>query len=140
MRSYNFRMEKILDYRQKIEKDVSVRFAEAAHRLERQKKKLDTIHREYEKASSDRHGDVPSMQMQFLYKEKLRSQYLEQEKKIEETAEELEDIRKDLLEATKDRKIMERLKEKDRDRFETERKNQQQKELDEIAVLKHQGT
>jgi flagellar FliJ protein len=55
---------------------------------------------------------------------------------IEKKSEELEAMRLELVEAQKDRKIMEKLKERDYTDYQNEVKAVEQKQLDEMAVLK----
>lgn len=139
MNKYNFSMEKILDLRVNKEKDVMTKFATIQNELHQQKmilsnleNQLDTLNKEGFKSL-----DVNKLRYNNLYKQNLDNQINVQNEIIEGTSHELENKRLDLIEAQKDRKIMEKLKEKDFTLYKNNVKAMEQKELDEIAIQRH---
>ena len=60
-----------------------------------------------------------------------------QERKVARINTKLDEVRGDLVEARKDRKIMENLKEKDKIRYDKELKDIEQKELDDLTIMKY---
>lgn len=80
-----------------------------------------------------------TLKHQHLYIQKIEDKIQEQDGLIQETNEKLEDARLELVEAQKNRKIMEKLKEKDIDAYRHNINSAEQRELDEIAVLKYQN-
>lgn len=139
MNKYNFSMEKILDLRVNKEKDVMVKFATLQNELHQQKlvlskleNQMDTLNKEGYKSL-----DVHKLRFNNLYKQNLENQIDVQNERIEWTSNELEDMRLDLVSAQKDRKIMEKLKEKDFTLYKNNLKVLEQKELDEIAIQRH---
>lgn len=132
-------MEKILDLRVNKEKDVMVKFATLQNELHQQKlvlskleNQMDTLNKEGYKSL-----DVHKLRFNNLYKQNLENQIDVQNERIEWTSNELEDMRLDLVSAQKDRKIMEKLKEKDFTLYKNNLKVLEQKELDEIAIQRH---
>lgn len=132
-------MEKILDLRMNKEKDVMTKFATIQNELHQQKvalsnleNQLDTLNKEGFKSL-----DVNKLRFNNLYKQNLDNQINVQHQRIEDTSHELENKRLDLVEAQKDRKIMEKLKEKDFTLYKNNVKAMEQKELDEIAIQRH---
>jgi len=81
--------------------------------------------------------NVNEMKMHLLYREKLKNQLNSQKKKVDEIETKLEDARGNLIEARKDRKILEKLKEKDKEKFDAEQASREQKELDDLSIMKY---
>lgn len=139
MQKYNFSMEKILDLRINKEKDEMTIFASLQNELHQQKIALSNLEKEMDKLNRDgfKKVDVNQLRLNNLYKQNLINQMEVQNAIIEETSHELEKQRQELIEAQKDRKIMEKLKEKDFTLYKNNLKAMEQKELDEIAIQRH---
>ena len=82
-------------------------------------------------------SSIQELKRQYLFKQKIEERIEKQIELIEKTKEELEVLRQELLEAQKDRKIMENLKERDYNSYKEELMRIEQKELDEVAVLRY---
>lgn len=141
LNSYEFSMERVLKWREDIEKANMEDLAIIQNQLREQKSILNDLIKEEEKirANSPRYRDVNQLKYQHLYKQKIEEKIQKQGELIDKTNEKLEDARQELIEAQKNRKIMEKLKEKDMSAYKASINNAEQKELDEIAVLKHQN-
>ena len=74
------------------------------------------------------------------YKHKLKEDINTQNEKIEEINIELDKTREELVQAQMDRKVMEKLKKKDREKYMADRKRKEQNELDEIAIIRYNGS
>lgn len=134
---YKFKMEKILDYKNSVEKSRTEDYLKASHHLALEKDELEQLTLAYDKQNQEKKEDLSQMKMQFLYKEKLKTALFHQEKKVEVLSTRVEDARGHLIEARKDRKIMENLKEKDRERYRMEILASEQKELDDLSIMKY---
>lgn len=134
---YKFKMEKILDYKNSVEKSRTEDYLKASHHLALEKDELEQLTLAYDKQNQEKKEDLSQMKMQFLYKEKLKTALFHQEKKVEVLSTRVEDARGNLIEARKDRKIMENLKEKDRERYRMEILASEQKELDDLSIMKY---
>lgn len=132
-------MEKILDLRVNKEKDVMTKFATLQNNLHQQKLVRTNLENEMESLNKEGYQRVDVNQLKFnnLYKQNLENQIDIQNQRIEETSNELEAMRLSLISAQKDRKIMEKLKEKDFTLYKNNLKAMEQKELDEIAIQRH---
>ena len=132
-------MEKILDLRSNKEKDEMTRFAALQNELHQQKIVLGNLEKDMENLNRDGYKkvDVNQLRLNHLYKQNLVNQMDVQSEIIEETSHDLENKRLDLIEAQKDRKIMEKLKEKDFILYKNNVKAMEQKELDEIAIQRY---
>ncbi len=133
---YKYKMENVLDYRNSIEKNRVEDFAKISQKLDKEKERLDDLEELFDLKKREVKTDVNSMKMSFLYKEKLKAELTHQKKKVDEIIHMANDAREVLIEARKDRKIMEMLKEKDKEKFRNEMLTREQKELDDLTIMR----
>jgi len=135
---YKFSMEKVLEWRQGKEKSAMEKFAVVQDHVQQQKSILALIMSEFEstKEKCRKRNNIQEMRQQHYYKEAIEEKIEKQTDLIHQTTENLECMRLELVEAQKDRKIIEKLKEKDFSLYESNIKVVEQKELDEMATLK----
>ncbi len=134
--NYKFKMEKVLEYKSTVEKNKVEDYARINQRLDIESEHLNDLEVQFEAKTKERLTDVNGLKMQFLYKEKLKTELMHQKKKVEEIVHKANDAREILIEARKDRKIMEMLKDKDREKFNREMLTREQKELDDFSVMR----
>ncbi len=137
MSEYIYKMEKVLEYRSHLEKKKVEEYARVNIKLGEEKDRLQELREEYDGKGRTQEKGLHEMRMQFLYKEKLKLDMSHQEARILVTETKVEDARGVLIEARKDRKIMEILKEKDKTQFLFEVSQKEQKELDDISIMKY---
>ena len=139
MKSYSFSMESVLGWREDIEKTSMEKFAVSQNDLMIEKQTLDHLNDEYKFIKERILGckNISELQQSQLYKRSVEEKIEYQVQVIENKSEELEGLRLELISAQKDRKIMEKLKEKDFNNYNEELKAEDQRNLDEIAVLKY---
>lgn len=133
---YKYKMEKVLDYRSTVEKHKVEDYAKINQKLDQEKEHLDNLEEHFDRKKREIATDVNSMKMSFLYKEKLKIELTHQKKKVDEIIHKANDARDVLIEARKDRKIMEMLKEKDKEKFQHEMLIREQKELDDLTIMR----
>jgi len=133
---YKYKMEKVLDYRSTVEKHKVEDYARINQKLDQEKEHLVNLEEEFNKKKKEITTDVNSMKMSFLYKEKLKTELSHQKSKVDEIIHKANDAREVLIEARKDRKIMEILKEKDKEKFHHEMLIREQKELDDFTIMR----
>lgn len=134
---YSFKMETVLEYRNNVEKTKVEDYANINILLSSEKEHLDNLETEYKSNTQKKASSVTEMKMNLLYRDKLKNQLSSQQKKIDEISTRLEDARGDLIDARKDRKIMEKLKEKNREKYDADMASREQKELDDISIMKY---
>ncbi|MBF7096320.1 flagellar export protein FliJ [Alkalibacter mobilis] len=137
MKNYRFKMEKVLEYKSNVEKLKVEDYAKINLKLLEEKEQLEDLEAAYNTENRKKIHDIKHMKMHSLYKEKLRNQLNAQENRINEMTDRLECARGNLIEARKDRKIMENLKDKDRIKYDKMIRESEQKELDDLTVMKH---
>lgn len=141
MNSYNFQLENVLEWRSNIEKEVVEKFALVQKELENQRDILNKLISEHTDAKKiRRYNNIVEMQHQYIYLEDLEEKVNSKLIQIDKIEVELENVRQELLEAQKDRKVMEKLKERDLEKHMSRVKNKEQRELDEIGSLRYKQT
>lgn len=139
MNNYKFSMEKILNLRESQEKEKMEKMAFVQNELLMQNKELeDLLHAEkLAREEQKKVTNISDLKYKSMYCSKIKKDIQIQDKKIEKIRTKLDKKREDLISAQKDRKIMEKLKEKDKLKYITRIRQEEQKELDEIAVLRY---
>lgn len=131
-------MEKILEWRTDIEKTTMEEFATLQNDLQHEKMLLTGLQSQYAKSKENNltSCNVNELMHQHLYIQTIEEKIEEQTQIIYIKKDLVEESRIELVAAQKDRKIMEKLKEKDENNYLEEVKLMEQKELDEMAVLR----
>lgn len=137
MASQTFSMEKILDWRSDLEETAKRKVAQVQVKREAQQAVLEDLIRENIKVKNDRLkiNKINDMRHQQLYQALLDEKIIHQKNQLDLTQKELEAAQAELLEAHKDRKVMEKLKEKELWTTAELIKKEEQQQLDEIATL-----
>ena len=114
------------------------KFTVTQNELIHEKTILSALTKEYEitKVKGLSYKNINELRQLQLYKQTLEDKIDYQNQVIYKKNKELEEIRLELIAAQKDRKIMEKLKERDYTKYQHEMLAFEQKELDEMAVLK----
>ena len=136
MKSYKFKMDKVLEYRENVEKVKVEDFAKITHKLRKEEEHLKDLQETLEEKKKVKQQDLYGMKMGFLYREKLKAEVDKQVSKVQEISVKAETAQNVLIEARKDRKIMEMLKEKDQEKYRLDLRNTEQKELDDLSVMR----
>mgnify|MGYP002479885693 CR=1 FL=1 len=136
MKNYKYKMDKVLEYRENIEKVKVEDYAKINYKLMKEQEHLSKLQEEFEEKKKKSASDIYGMKMNFLYKEKLKAELDAQVHRVDEISEKAHTARGILIEARKDRKIMEMLKEKDHENFKKEVLAEEQKELDDLSVMR----
>ncbi len=143
-KKYSFSLENVLNHRINVAQERERVFALAMQSLISERKKLRDIKaeidKEFRELSLVETGSFSSDD--FIgyrkYIEHLENLKFQQEEKITQAHAVVEAEREKLIEATKNKKVLERLKEKGMKRYLADINRLEQIELDEIAVLKYE--
>lgn len=137
-----FEMQQVLNYRVELEKLRKQDFASAKHDLVEACEQLDKQKRETEQIADEFCGrqeqidSIFEMQLYADFFSRKREELKEQQRRIELLDRVLEDRREELMQATKDKKVMEQLKQKQKEAFQREQAHKEGLLLDEIATQK----
>lgn len=137
-----FKLQSVLDYRKNIEEKILNEFLGKKRELELEEIKLQNLIKEW----TELIGELRKMQNKSLHVDDIArhisyvNQVRENENKqniiIKQVSEQLEAKRMELLEAVKKRKVMEKLRERHAEEYESAVRAFEQKNSDEMAVLK----
>ncbi|SJZ33618.1 flagellar FliJ protein [Trichlorobacter thiogenes] len=137
-----FEMQQVLNYRIELEKMRKLEFAAArqdldaaADRLEQEKNEAAKLAEEF----NGRQQQIDSIFEMRLYADffaRKRDEIKEQQRRVQSLDRVLEDRRDELVQATKEKKVMEQLKEKQKEAFQKEQAHKEGLLLDEIATQK----
>ena len=139
---FTFKLESALNYRKAVEEKKLVEFSEAKKKLEREKDQLEGIHREQLiiigqfKNMQERPFHAPDIALYFSYIQLVKEKETLQQEIIQQVSQEVEILRKALLEAVKNRKIMDKVKERQFKEFKENIAAYERKMADETAVLR----
>ncbi len=138
----HFELQQVLSYRVELEKVCSQEFTAArqdldaaSDRLQQEKQEAENLAQEF--CGRQQHIDsIYEMQLYVDFFARKREELKEQQQRIIELDRILEARREELLQAAKEKKVMERLKDKQQQAFRREQLHKENLLLDEIATQK----
>ncbi len=140
MRAFRFPLQRVLDAR-KHREDLRKKQLAAAKEAElAEKERLRLLERDSEQLRSElgchvgRVVKASEMAMLYAYSRRLDRDLAQQEEVARQAAEQVAQKREELLASTKEKKVLEKLKERMRDRHEIEAGREEQAHLDEVAA------
>ena len=137
MAKYQFSMEKVLDWRSDTEEEKKKNLVQAQQSKQQQETILRRLIDENIKIKNDSLSTnrIDVLRRQNLYKDMIDEKIIHQKNVVSKAEKEVEVARIELMEAHKDRKVMEKLKEKEYTFTMDQEKQEEQKQLDEMATL-----
>ncbi|NOY52942.1 MAG: flagellar export protein FliJ [Deltaproteobacteria bacterium] len=139
---YRFRFESVLRYRQQAMDQVRREFSELQRKLVTEYSRLDLLEqtgREYARLFHERQGEGIAIREVGLFQSFFHRLHFEtdaQRKKLYSLNQRVEGKRQELLDASKKKKVLERLREVEEDQYREEERKREQRQYDEIAVNK----
>ncbi len=136
-----YRLQSVLDYRQMLEDKAQEKLIAVIERerscledLEQGKKELNLLYRKKEEKQNQ---GIYQYELQLLESRiRFQSKYLAQlNHQLEKIHREIEECRQGLLEACKEKKLLQTLKEKDQAKQRQELEKKESNDLDEIGIL-----
>lgn len=139
---FKFKLQSVLEYRLNIEEKIQGEFSGVRRYLEEQKSILKALVSERENLMNDlrnmqqvtmRADDIVTL---VAYVETIRHKEKDQKNIIHQAKEQVETKRKEMVEAVKNRKVMENLRDKHAEEYKKNTNDLEQKSSDEMSVLK----
>lgn len=134
---YNFSLQNVLDWRNDQENEAKLNLTQIKNNLNKEENYLQQLIYENvqlkEKAALTRKVDV--MRQQDLYKEVLDQKIIQQKLIVEQKMNEMKKAEEALLSAHKDKKVMEKLKEKEYETYMETLQIEEQKQIDEFSTI-----
>ncbi|SHI05226.1 flagellar export protein FliJ [Sporanaerobacter acetigenes] len=141
MDKFNFKLEKVLDYKKIIETDKKGEYGKAKQKLIKEENVLEDYNRYKDNIKNERNLSIYKTNIANLklYNDHLLDidrHILEQERVVDKTKEKLEIAKDELLEATKEKKTFEKLKENRYEEYLYSIKKEEEKIIDTIVTFK----
>ncbi len=139
---FRFRLQPALNYRKQIEEQVMSEFADMKSRLEREKETLRSLKRRKAdlisrlKKMGENKFRAADASIYFSYVDYIKCEERCQEEVICKGGEKLEEKRKELVDASKKRRILEIIKEKKLEEYMLSVSSREQKEMDEAGIVR----
>ena len=142
VRRFSFSLDKVLDYRSQLEEQAKMALAKAQQAYQQQVSLVDSIRAEIDQAQRMLCSPTPlSSSESWLwrsYKERLLQDLEHAERTMLELAKALNDRRREAVLRSKDRKLLEKLKDKQAARHYAQEQANEQNEFDEMATLRYE--
>ncbi|KPK89999.1 MAG: hypothetical protein AMJ94_10445 [Deltaproteobacteria bacterium SM23_61] len=141
---FHFPLQPLLNWKRSLEEHSQMKLAEMAARLRAQEEEIErlTLKRlRYEQKLKEKFQEGIQAKEYTLYRqfgEDSRRELFSQEERRRKIIREMEGERETLVSLTKEKKILEKLKEKQFRKFKYEAEKADQKTVDEITILKRQ--
>ena len=140
MKKFRFRLQKVMEYKEEIEKQRKLELSKSKQRVYDEEEKLKQLRRRdsacrkqiQEKGMAER-IDPREMDLYYQYLKVLEAQMKHQNGCILGAKEVMEEKRQILLEATKERKILEKLKEKKHVEYSSDMARRERFVLDDLS-------
>lgn len=143
MRGFKFRLQPVLDHRQKKEDILKKELAEKKLLFEREKTVLNQLRNKLSRSRQElrdkqKAGFVASeAAMHSLFIDRMERETEFQSIKVEDAASEVKKAQEKLLEAAKDKKILEKLYDKQLTEYRQETNRSEQALIDEISTVRY---
>lgn len=139
MGKFRFSMEKVLDWRSDTEEAKKKELGDAQREKFQQEALLQELIQENIKIKNESLTTtrIDILRRQNMYKVMLDERIVQQKNQVETAEKSLETARIALMEAHKEKKVMEKLKEKEYTFVMEQEKSEEQKQLDEMATLSY---
>lgn len=143
---FNFRLEKVLDLRKRKEQECEKQLANLKELLRREETFLEELKEEAARTGAKigevQNADKEALDMREIlryydYLESVREKISAQILQIKKVIADIERKRKELIEASKERKVMEKLKDNQYQKFKENLETVERKFLDEIGTIRY---
>lgn len=143
-KKFQYRLQSILEIKKKKEEEEKEKLArlfrklaEAELRLEELKNEEALTKEELKKEQKKERIDIGKIKMQHGYLKKMEDLIVSQNIYIKEIEKDIERQREELIRATQEKKVYEKLKEKHHEAFIEEVETEERKFIDELATMQH---
>lgn len=141
MDKFNFRLDKVLDYRTKIEEVKKIEFGNAKIRLDKEMSIFNNMIDHKNKINSERNQVISKTTINELknyndYLFKIKDKLMEQKISVKKAQDDTQLAREKLVDSSKNKKILENLKDRDYKKYLYNIKREEDKIIDQIVSYK----
>ncbi|WP_291964884.1 flagellar export protein FliJ [Caloramator sp.] len=137
--NYKFKLEKLLELKLKREDSLKLEVSEYLNKIKIKKDQIENIKEKINFSKNNKINSAFSYDLKnyISYINYLESKLIEEQKNLIILENELEKIKEQLINATKERKVLENLKEKSYNEFLSELNKIENKIIDEMAIINY---
>ncbi|SHE35605.1 MULTISPECIES: flagellar export protein FliJ [Caloramator] len=137
--NYKFKLEKLLELKCKREDSLKLEMSEYLNKIKIKKDHIENIKEKINFSKNNKINSAFSYDLKnyISYINYLESKLIEEQKNLIILENELEKIKEQLINATKERKVLENLKEKSYNEFLSELNKIENKIIDEMAIINY---
>jgi flagellar FliJ protein len=139
---FHFKLEKVLEFRRSKEDQARLALAQAQKAHERQQEVLQSLkanleehHRKWEEKES---FTMPELWLQEQYTRRLEQDIIDADAELQQLALNLQRRRQEALNRSRDRKLLEKLKDRQAEKHHAEEQHKEQKEFDEASAVRYE--
>ena len=139
MKKFDFRLKRVLDYRQLVKKESERDFAKKTGRLRTLEQELDEIIEAQDKALFNPKQRVTMAEFSLVeqYQERLQEELAKQRQLVESASKEVEEARQVYIEKSIETSILENLKDKKLEDYKLDTRREERKDLNEMTVQRY---
>jgi flagellar export protein FliJ len=139
---FAFRLQKVLEYRIQLEDQARMALAQAQARHDSQKRVIADIHMRltaHVERGFGKHAVQADIWLWTQYREALDKDLATAKAELEQLASILQTRREEAVLRSRERKLLEKLKERQAKKHHVQESQQEQKEFDEMATIRHKS-
>lgn len=138
MEKFTFRLEKVLDYKERVEDLNKAEYSKANKKLNEELVVLEDYISERKRLTNERNINVDSISINDLksyniYLNSMNSRIVNQQRVVEKTQKITENARKVLIQSTKEKKMLQKLKNRDYNDYQYLNKKEEEKITDQFV-------
>ena len=139
---FHFKLEKVLEFRRSKEDQARLALAQAQKAHERQQEVLQgikaTLEEHLRKWEEKESFTMPELWLQEQYTRRLEQDIIEADAELQQLALKLQRCRQEALNRSRDRKLLEKLKDRQAEKHHAEEQHKEQKEFDEASAVRYE--
>lgn len=139
---FSFKLERVLDYRGQLEEQAKARLASARAVRDAQREVVEDLRGRYQTHMSkeaESHKSANDMWLWRQYKEALEQDSVREEAVLRQLELKLQQRRQEAVERSRDKKLLEKLKENQAKKYHDEASAREEKENDEMAAIRYES-
>ena len=141
--AFRFKMQKILDYREQLEEEAKVRLARVQQMYIEEERRFEELRLLLQEKETQFYQnismDAGERWLLESFIKGLRADITESQLRLRSLHQMMEEARRELLHRAKERKVLDKLKERQKEHYQAEEREKERKTNDETATLRYKA-
>lgn len=133
MKKFQFSLQRVLEYRMTLEDQAKARFANVQRMINQTEQEIVELGHEKRDMMDVREFNLGRLQVQRRYLAELDNEIMAAQSRLRDLHSEHQQALNEYVEAQKERKVLEKLRDKQKEDYQLEANHEEQKQLDEMA-------